>query len=115
MGEEVASWVRLMGSREASSGFDNHDEVEQGHSLNEKQAHVVDILHLQVGRLDAYREQRDRLDGSGALREGEDRLIAPPTLRTIFMGTAGTDKTVVMNIIVRAIGVKIFVLLAPTG
>lgn len=65
--------------------------------------------------MDAYPKQRDRLAGNGSFGEGEDSLTAPPPLRAILTGTAGTGKTVVINSMVRTIGAEKSLLFAPTG
>ena len=113
--EEVAFRGRLKGPQEVSSGDGNPEDVTQGPFLNKEQADAVDVVQRQARELDAYREQRDRLVGGGALREDEDTLVAPPPLRAILTGTVGTSKTVVINSMVRAVGAESFLLLAPTG
>lgn len=70
----------------------------------------MDLVTRQARLLNDYRLGRDR-----AIQAGTCMPIAPALLHMVPTGTAGTDKTVVINEMARRNGGKKFKLMAPTG
>lgn len=104
----AATWAR--DERESSINSGSSATSTAHPVLNEQQAHTVDRITWQARLLDDYHLARER-----AVQVGASIAISSELLRMVHTGTAGINKIVVINEMLRIIGEERFNSMAPTG